>query len=69
VHDHKIFFRYNRSRFVLQRRRDALAELEQAFAARFDMGAVLNVVGRPIALSRYVVPPVEKRLGFNHVAR
>src|SRR5258708_24602099 len=55
VHDHKIFVGHNRSRFILQRRRDALDELKEAVTTRFDMGAVLDVVGRPIALSRCVV--------------
>src|SRR5258707_2839793 len=62
VHDHKIFFGHNRSRFVLQRRRDALDELKEAVTTRFDMGAVLDVVGRPIALSRCVVSLIKQRV-------
>src|SRR6267143_7613 len=62
VHDHKIFFGHNRSRFVLQRRRDALNELKEAVTSRFDMGAVLDVVGRPIALSRCIVSHIKQRV-------
>jgi transcriptional regulator with GAF, ATPase, and Fis domain len=44
VHDHKIFFGHNRSRFVLQRRRDALDEIKEAVTTRFvSVGPVLSV--------------------------
>ena len=62
VYDHKIFIGYNHSRFILQRWRDALDEIEQAVATGRDMSAVLDVVGRPKALGRYVVPLIEKRV-------
>src|ERR1700730_13104642 len=60
--DHKIFFGYDRSGFVLQRRRQALDKMEETFTARRDMSAVLDVVGRPIALGRGIVPLVEQRV-------
>src|SRR6266404_6174947 len=60
VHDHKVFFGHNRSRFVLQRWRDALDEIEQTLTTRCDMSAVLNVVRGPVALGRYVVTFVEE---------
>jgi len=34
MYNHKIFFGHNRSRFILQRRRDALDEIELAIATR-----------------------------------
>src|ERR1700732_2946200 len=60
MHNHKIPFGHYRSRFVLEFRRHGLNEIEKAFATRFDMSAVLNVVGRPIALGRRIVPLVEQ---------
>src|SRR6267154_4326656 len=62
VHDHKIFFGHNGSRFILQRRRYALDEIEQTVATGLDMSAVLDIVGRPIALGRYVVAFVEESI-------
>jgi hypothetical protein len=49
--------------FVLQGRRDALDEIEQAIAAGRDMSAVLYVIGRPIALGRGVVAFIEQGIG------
>src|SRR5580765_1028179 len=67
VHDHKIFIGQNHSSFILQRWRDALDEIKQAVATGRDMSAVLNVVGRPIALSRYVVTLIEQCIeSFKH---
>ncbi len=60
VRDHKIFFDHNRSRFVLQRWRDALNEIKQSLRTRCDMSAVLNVVRGPVALGRYVATFVEE---------
>src|SRR6266850_1444614 len=37
-------------------------EIEQAFTAWPDMSAVLDIVGRPIALSRCVVPLIKQRI-------
>src|SRR5882762_1540648 len=48
-----------------QRRRTALDQIEEASAAGLDMSAVLDVVGRPIALSRHIVSLVEEGIeGF-----
>jgi hypothetical protein len=44
VHDHEVSLGHDRSRFVLQRWRDALDKVEKTLAARRDMSAVLNVV-------------------------
>src|SRR5712671_6263157 len=60
VHDYKISLSHDRPGFVLQCRRDAPDEIEQALAARLNMSAVLNVAGRPIALRRCIVPLVEQ---------
>ena len=35
-------------------------QIEQSVATRFDVSAVLNVVGGPIALSCFIVPLVEQ---------
>src|SRR5579859_2651525 len=37
VHDHEVSLSYDRSRFILQRGRDALDQIEQTIAARLDM--------------------------------
>src|SRR5712691_10512367 len=55
VHDDEVSLSHDRSRFVLQRRRQALDEIEQTLTTRCDMSAVLNVVRGPVALGRYVV--------------
>ena len=60
VNDHEISLRHDRSRFVLQRWRDALDQIEQSIATRFDMSAVLDVVGRAIPFSRLIVPLVKQ---------
>src|SRR6059036_24285 len=58
--DYEISIGHYRSRFILQCWRDALDEVEQALATRRDVSTVLDVFGRPIALSRYVVTLVEQ---------
>jgi hypothetical protein len=60
VHDHEVSLSHNRSRFVLERGRKALDEIEQAFTTGRDMRAVLNVLRGPVALGRDVVPFVEQ---------
>ncbi len=60
MHDHKIPFGHYRARLVLKFWRHGFNEIEKALATRFDMSAVLNVVGRPVALSRSIVPLVEQ---------
>ena len=65
VHDHDVSLSQERSRFVLQRWRKALDEIEQAVAPGGDMGAVLNIVGRPETLGGCIVTLVEQRVeGF-----
>src|SRR5260370_11614644 len=60
VHDHKLSLSHDRSRLVLQRWWNALDEIEQTFTTRCDMSAVLNIVRRPVALSRRVIALVEE---------
>src|SRR3989442_2567683 len=60
VHDHEVSLSHDRSRYVLQPWWKALDEIEQAFTTRCDMSAVLDVVGRPIALSRRAIALVEE---------
>jgi len=60
VNDYEVSLSHDCSRFILERRRKALNEIEQAFTTRCDMSAVLNVVRGPVALGRCVVPFVEE---------
>src|SRR6266851_4591734 len=57
---HEVSLGHDRSRFVLQRGRKALDEIEQTLTTRCDMSAMLDVVGRPVALSRRVIALVEE---------
>src|SRR6267143_3648403 len=42
-----------------------LDQIEETIAAGLDMSAVLDVVGRPVALSRHIVSLIEQRIeGF-----
>jgi hypothetical protein len=50
----------NCSRFILERWRDVLNEVEKTFATRRDVSTMLDVFGRPIVLSCYVVTLVEQ---------
>jgi hypothetical protein len=59
VHDHEVSFGHDRSGFVLQRRRDALDEIEQTVAPGCDMSAALNVVRRPESFCGRAVTLVE----------
>src|ERR1700730_13367775 len=62
VHDHEVSLGHDLSRFVLQRRRKALDEIEQTLAAGLDMSAVLDIVRRPETLSGCIVTLVEQRV-------
>src|SRR5216683_5767118 len=65
VHDHELSLCHYCSGLILERWREAFDEIEQTFAARFDMSAVLNVVGRPKPLRGLIVTLVEQRVeGF-----
>src|SRR5437588_5769504 len=60
VNDNEVALSHDHSGLVFQRRRHALDEVEEALAAGSDVRAVLDVCGRPVALSRDVVSLVEQ---------
>ena len=60
--DDKVALGHDHARLVLEGRGSTLYEVEETFAARLDMGAMLNVVGRPEAFSCRVVALVELSL-------
>jgi len=62
VNDHEVTLGDDRSRFVPQRGRKVLDELEESFSAGFNVSAVLDVVRGPISFSRYVVTLIEQRV-------
>ena len=62
MYDHKIVLGDDQSRFVFQRRWNALYKVEQSVAPRLDMRAVLDVLRRPESFSRCVVAFVEQRV-------
>jgi hypothetical protein len=51
-HDHEVSLSHDRSRFVLERWRKALDEIEQPLTTRRDMSAVLNVLMPGTVLNR-----------------
>src|SRR5258705_12012611 len=59
VNDDKISVSRDRPRFILQRWRNAPDEIEKAVSTRLDVCAMLNIIGRPVTLSRRVVALVE----------
>src|SRR5256884_9425909 len=60
--DHEVPVGHDHARLIFQRRRDALDQIEETVAAGLDMSAVLDVVGRPVALSGHIVSLVEQRI-------
>src|SRR5882757_401108 len=60
MNDDEVTIGHDRPGLVLQRRRQALDEVEEALAAGSDVRAVLDVGGRPVALSGDVVSLVEQ---------
>src|SRR6202051_1890367 len=60
VDDHDVSLCHDRSRFVLQRWRKALDEIEQTVAARCDMIAVLDVVRRPESFRGRIIALVKE---------
>lgn len=62
VDDHEVALRHDHSRLILQRRGDALDQVEEFIPARRDMCAVLDVIGRLESLRRRIVAFVEEGL-------
>src|SRR5882672_688901 len=62
VDDHEFAIGHNHPRFILQRGRNALDEIEEAVSTRLDVCAMLNIIGRPVTFSHRVIPPVEQRI-------
>ena len=60
VDDDKVAFGHDHARLIFEGRGRTLDEVEEAFAARLDVGAVLDVVGRPEAFSCRLVSLVEQ---------
>src|SRR6266481_2516128 len=60
VDDDEVAISHDHPRLVFQCRRHALDEVEEALAATRNVRAVLDVCGRPVALSRDVVSLVEQ---------
>ena len=58
--DHEVPVCDDHARLIFQRRRNAFDQIEETVAAGLDVSAVLNVVGRPVALSRHIVSLVEE---------
>src|SRR5882672_5456949 len=55
VDNHEIILGENRPRLILESGRETSDEIEKAIATGGDMSAMLNVMGRPVPLSRRVV--------------
>jgi len=51
VDDHEVPLGHDHAGLIFQRRRNVLDQTEETIAAGLDMSAVLDVVGRPVALS------------------
>src|SRR6266446_7928157 len=60
MNDHEVPFSDNEPRLVFQRGREAFYQTEESFTARLDVSAMLDVVGRPVALGRNIVALVEQ---------
>jgi hypothetical protein len=58
--DHEVPVSHDHAGLILQRRRNALDQGEETIAAGLNMSTMLDVVGRPVVLSRHIVPLVEE---------
>src|SRR6266576_632042 len=67
VYDDVVALRNDELMFVTQTVGRVADQIEQSLATRFDVSAVLNVVGRPILLSGRIIPLVKQCVeGFKH---
>ena len=62
VEDHEILLGDDHSRFIFQCWWNALYEIKESIATRFCVSAMLDAIGRPIALSSYVVTLIEQSI-------
>jgi hypothetical protein len=60
VDDHEIAFGHDHTRLIFEGRETGLDEVEETFATRLDVGAVLDVFRRPILRGRLITPFVEE---------
>ena len=60
MHDDVVTLRDDELVFVTQGVGCAADQIEQSIATRFDMRAVLNIIGRPKAFSRLIVTLVKQ---------
>src|SRR5216684_1364492 len=60
VDDDKVAFGHDHARLILEGRGSSLDKVEETLAARLDVGAVLNIVGRPEALGGRLFSPGEQ---------
>jgi hypothetical protein len=60
AHDHEVSLSHDRSRFVLQRWRKALKEIEKTLTTGCDMGVVLNAVRRPESFDGRIIALVDE---------
>ena len=60
VDDHEIAFGHDHTRLIFKGRGTGLDEVEETFATRLYVGAVLDVVRRPISRGRLIIPFVEQ---------
>jgi hypothetical protein len=58
--DDEVTVRHDEAGLVLQRQREVLDEVKQAFAAGSNVRAVLDLCRRPVALGRGIISFVEK---------
>ena len=60
MNDDVVTFSKNQSGLIFERRLRGLGEVEEPLSSRLDMGAVLNIIGRPKSLRSRVVSFVEQ---------
>ena len=60
VNDDEVALGHYHARLIFEGRGTGLDEVEETFATRLDVGAVLDVVRRPISRGRLIIPFVEE---------
>lgn len=62
VQDHVVSFSHSESVLIAKRRGKCPGQIKESASTASDMGAVLDVIGRPVDLRSYLVSPVEERV-------